>query len=109
MRSLAVVALLAGCLSSAPPAAETEHRLGGAYTAEATSADVAALAAIVEAEGGRAATMESFPMQFAATGLDADACTRVRTMLEAQAYVASLGPCTPVTASDGPDTGGSSG
>lgn len=118
---LAMLALLplAGCLDpgdpstasgsdpgNGPPGAGTggtgDAMLSGAYTANATQADIQEAGMLARQEGGQMLTLESFPAQFQANGLDSSGCERLRAALHAKPYVARVGQCQTVTRSDDP-------
>lgn len=111
--------LLAGCLDApqgSPGGAGNDdpaggdaadggtRRLGGSFTAEATQAQVQEAQGLAAAEGGDMAILESFPLQFAVSGLGADACGRLHAALDAKPYVASVRACEEMRADGDPDT-----
>jgi len=98
--------LSAGCLSreDSRSASDTlEARVAGVFSANATQADVAELAARVRERGGEMAVMESFPLQFSTRGLGEADCADVRAFAALRPYVASVGACVRVVASDRSD------
>lgn len=106
----ALLALSAGCLDASSPAAgsEAKHHLGGAFTAEATQADLDEASRLAAAEGADLHIMESFPLQFSARDMALEGCERLRAALAAKAYVASVRACEPAIIADEPDAGVSS-
>ena len=114
--------LLAGCLDApqdsrdgAPGGGQADaslaapYSLWGAFTENASQADLAEVDALARAEGWDAAILESFPMQLSATGRGEEACERLRAALATKAYVARVGECQRAQASDEPDAPTSSG
>lgn len=108
--SLLAVAF-AGCLEEGaggngptPPAGSSaQFRLGGTYTENVTEAELAAAQAQVESRGGDLALLESFPMQFAVTGVGQADCEALRAWFSNQTFVQRVGECAAVTTSADPD------
>lgn len=87
--ALAIVALfLSGCNGDA-----AYERLGGAFTAQRTAADLDDFQATVRPYSDDVAIRESFPEQFIIHGLDANDCIELSELLRAKPYIATLGPC----------------
>lgn len=98
----------AGCLAPAP-SVEGERMFSGAFTREATQADLDELHRLTRSEGWDLLVLESFPMQYQARGDGEGACGRLRAAFQQEAYVASVGECREVTRSAEPDAPTSSG
>jgi len=84
---------LAGCLAHGDPPAEATFRIGGTFTEGATQAEMEKLGAEARRLGGDMALLESFPVQFRASGMEDAACEEFRAFAEAQPYVDVLGEC----------------
>lgn len=94
---LAAAALLAGCFTppeGAEPGATPNWRVDGSFDANATQADHERASTIVSGHGGTMQLLESFPVQFSASGLTAGACDAVRAALAQQPHIARVGDCT---------------
>lgn len=94
MLAVVLLSLTAGCMAPAdPPGDPDTYRLGGTFTEDADQGDVADLRGEAEARGGQVTIMESYPLQFDVTGLDRDACTELKAVLEQKPYTESVGGC----------------
>lgn len=69
------------------------YNLGGTFTQDATSEEVAELETEVERRGGRMTLMESLPVQFRIADLSAADCETVRTMADDTSYVRDVRAC----------------
>lgn len=94
---LAVLAL-AGCaeLDGERPGSGNEgYRLGGSFDENATQQDYDRAGGLAASLGGDMAFLESFPVQFAASGLTDVACQKLREDLQKEPHVRSVGACQP--------------
>lgn len=102
LAAVLVPLLLAGC-AELPPSEEGRDplatgggwRLGGRFTEAATQQDMEQARGVVAARGGEMRLMESFPVQFAATGLTDVGCQKAREELADLSFVASVTACAP--------------
>lgn len=85
---LGLLVVLSGCVAGG------QYSLSGTFTEDATQADMEDLGDRVAAHGGTLDLMESFPVQFSASGLDNNGCDAVREEALARDYVAAVGSCT---------------
>lgn len=84
--------LVAGCATPEPPA-PTMFAVGGTLDRNATSEDVEDLRGRVQAHNGTLAIMESYPLQYRASGLMETECEALKLELASLAYVAVVGTC----------------
>ena len=85
---LVLVALaLAGCTSESD-----SYRLGGAFTADRTSEDMAEFGRITAEYSDDVAIMESFPEQFSIKHMH-DGCEELRGKLLEKSYIATVSEC----------------
>ena len=99
VRAILILAvLLAGCVEGSDtggPAPGGTFHVGGSFDANATQQDYDRASGIATSYGGTLALLESFPVQFSATGFTDVACQKARDALAAEPHVASVGTCAP--------------
>lgn len=103
--ALLAALLLAGCAQPgdlATPTASGAFHVGGSFDANATQQDYDRAQGIATSYGGTLALLESFPVQFSATGFTDVACQKARDALAQEPHVASVGACGPATSSSSP-------
>lgn len=91
-RAAALVLVLlapAGCLGEGPAA----YAVRGAFTPDATPAQIEEAQAIARADGGDMLVMESFPPRFAVLNLTSFACERIHDKLAEKPYMGQLDAC----------------
>lgn len=81
--------VLAGCASPRT----SDHELRGTFTENASDEQMSELEAEVTDRGGQVAFLESFPVQFHATGLEEAGCEEVRSFAQEADYVREVGNC----------------
>lgn len=90
--------LLAGCTEpdgGLQPGDNPNFRVSGAFDTGATQQDYDRASGIAASFGGTVAFLESFPVQFTATGFTDVACQRFADAMRAEPHVASVGTCAP--------------
>lgn len=90
---------MAGCLDDGP-----KYRVSGAFTAEPRPDWDEWGRVLVKYPHGDVAIAESFPEQFFVAGMRHADCEAFRVEAAALAFVASIGPCTLETPTDGDGT-----
>ena len=88
--ALAVALLVAGCATDGDV---PTFAAGGTFTDDATQQQMEELADYVEMRGGDLLLMESFPVQFRATGLSEEACEELRIHAQERSYVQHVRAC----------------
>lgn len=95
-RGVAFVLLLAIAASGCLGPEKEGHRLTGAFTSEASAAEVEAFQReLFDAYEAEVLIMESFPMQFQVLGLPEARCEEARALVAAKPYVARVSACLP--------------
>lgn len=88
--ALLLLPMLAGCLTQVSQ--EPDASISGSFTSDRTQADLADFQARVDAWGGEAVIMESFPEQFRVTLPETD-CYLFAQEVEDLDYIAQVGAC----------------
>lgn len=102
---IVLTAVAAGCtdLGEVPDAGDAPERFAvwGTFTKNATEEQMTALGDYVQERDGDLLRMESFPVQFRAIDLSAEACDSVREFSETRPYVEDIGSCSLMTSGGG--------